>query len=200
MQTALNVKTYPDLAPIVPEYMRNKTYSYKEYSAYTSKVARLVGKQLNISPLKMEYWVRNQFGAVGGFVLGKTQANPIYRTEEKFLLRGRTIDRFYDNKLLLEEHKRAAKEEDNPFTKKEIIAIVLSDKIYNQMANVLAAARETYTETKTLPEQTREDIFHILVKLDNTTIDDGRKYTVFAKDIAKVASQVGAKVSFKLVK
>ncbi len=50
--------------PIVPYYMRGVD-APEQYNAYTSELAKLVGKATGVSPLKIEYAINNTFGGWG---------------------------------------------------------------------------------------------------------------------------------------
>jgi hypothetical protein len=42
---------------------------YLQYNQYTSELAKLIGTSLNVSPIKLDNWLRGTFGSAGGAVL-----------------------------------------------------------------------------------------------------------------------------------
>ncbi|MEX2090311.1 MAG: LPD38 domain-containing protein, partial [Bacteroidota bacterium] len=165
IQVAFNVKSYPEIAPLIPEYMKEEPPEY-QYTAYTSEVAKTIGKAFGISPIQIEAWVRGQFGAVGGFFLGKSPANPIYRQEEDYIMGGRAYNNFYREKEQVErQYKRL--EYPNSFSEEEKEEIIARRTLYENAAGVLKNLRGILKAKETLPLPLRKDAFKLLVALDN---------------------------------
>ena len=134
LETLFNKRTFPELAPIVPEYLSGNTKL--QYTAYTSSVARWWGEISGYSPMKTEHFIRNQFGAVGGLFLWKFQANPMYRQNKDYIMKGKRWNDFYEDKmnLKLAEEKYKSGVLASP---KIQFDLALEKKLYNKMGQTL---------------------------------------------------------------
>jgi len=179
VQTAANVKTYPNIAPIVPGYMQDRE-PQEQYTAYTSKVAVGLGKMLGLSPAKIEFWVRNQFGAVGGMLLGKLQSFPLARQESEIALNGRLYNEFYKQreKLAWQYKKHQAKPES--YAPKEAEEIIDAHRLHEKMADALANARKAGP----LSETQRQALFDALLRLNRG--ESGLEVDNLVADVAAV--------------
>ena len=79
---------------IVPEYLKNRLPE-EQIKATTSQGARVAGKALNISPLKIENFMQSQLGGLGSQLLGKE--SPIENIERRFSKSpsGAIVDKIY---------------------------------------------------------------------------------------------------------
>jgi hypothetical protein len=97
---------------IVPDYM-TKLKPSEQYKEYTSESMRAIGKQLNISPIKLEHYVNGYFSTLGMMVLTPVDAvvraaggyparpaggpNPfLFGVVNKKYSSNKYVDRFYD--------------------------------------------------------------------------------------------------------
>ena len=138
-QAIFNKRLYPDIIPIVPDHMSRNTDL--QYTAWTSDVARVVGQIVNISPIHMEHYIRGHFGAVGGALLWKFQANPLYRQMQDYSTKGALWNEFYESKGNLKasaddlKHGMLA-------TPKEHWDLHIQNKLYDKMGNTLGIIRK----------------------------------------------------------
>lgn len=132
-------KTYPTLQDIVPKYLQKREKAL-QYDEKTSDLAKFLGKQFNISPIKIDYYIYNVAGQVGSmfekgaeFILdklsGKTQTGlkdfvtgnvtekeKAFRKtvmpwlQESFFIYGREMQQFYDEKEKFEALEKSYKE------------------------------------------------------------------------------------------
>ena len=184
LQVFFNKKTFPELAPIVPEYMLTQKPS-KQYNAYTSNVARTLGTIFNVSPTKLDFWIKNQFGSVGStIIMQNIPNNPLDVQEEKYVMAGRSYNRFYDNKALVTQNYQDMKDNPKKYDYNEKYAIARENKVYSAVSDLLADMRKKETS---LPENIREGAYQLLLKMDSTeNIED------IVPDIYKLKSQVNA--------
>jgi hypothetical protein len=166
IETASNVKTYPELSPIVPDYLLENAPPELQYTEYTTKTAIAIGKLLNISPAKIEFWTREQFGVVGGAVIGRLPNNPLSRQEQHHVTTGRAYSYFYDDKVhSAQEYNTIDRKE---FYSDEEKKQVVSDYVlYNKVGNVLSNMRRTIQINKSIPESIKEQAFELLINIDN---------------------------------
>ena len=139
-----NTRTYPEVAPIVPQYLKDKP-ARMQYTDYTSEVAKSIGRVLGWSPAKIEHWVRNQFGAVGGAGLGKLQANPLFRQMDEYVTRGRIVNKFYQTKDQISEQE-AQIEEGRLTDLTELFNLTFHKKTHAKMSELMKAVRTKYSE------------------------------------------------------
>lgn len=132
-------KTYPTLQDIVPKYLqkREKTMQYDEK---TSDLAKFLGKQFNIAPIKIDYYIYNTLGQVGSmaekgsefaidevsgetnttvkdfFTGNVTEKQKAFRKtimpwlQESYFIYGREMQQFYDEKEKFEALEKSHKE------------------------------------------------------------------------------------------
>jgi len=92
-----NIKDYPSVRPIEGAGMQYKAPG-ERYNESTSTLAKVLGKKLNISPLKIDFLVTGIFGRYTGFFTGKPG---IYSVQNAYLrdyyfTTGRRVENFYD--------------------------------------------------------------------------------------------------------
>ena len=181
---AANTKTFPEIGPIVPDYMKD-VEPRKQYNTYTSEVAKFMGDLMNTSPAKIDFWVRNQFGVVGGFLLGKVPGSPIHIQEQDHVLGGRSVNRFYDNKDGIEQqYKEMVKDNPDSYTYKQKYDVQVAKQAYNKVGEILSALRDVAREDE-LPEDIRQQTFNLLVEFDRT-----ENILDTASDIANLGQKV----------
>ena len=56
-------------SPIVPQYMEEGLEDFQQYRENTNELTRLIGKGLNVSPIKLEYALNGYGGTLGGYLL-----------------------------------------------------------------------------------------------------------------------------------
>ena len=79
-----NRSTYTG-SEIVPYYMREGLEPFAQSRYGTNELARLIGEQLNISPLKLEYIMNGYGGTLGGYLLTMIDATLRQATDRDFL-------------------------------------------------------------------------------------------------------------------
>lgn len=164
VQVAFNTKVFPELAPIVPEYMLNKKPS-EQYNSYSSKMSLIFGDMFGLSPIKSEFLLRNQFGVVGGLLVGKTPGNPLYIDEEKYVMAGRSYNRFYDDKVLATQaYQDIVKDNPDKYTYEDRYAASQEYKTYNKVADILADMRKIGEDK--LTDETKNFAYDTLIKLN----------------------------------
>lgn len=164
-----NKKTYPEIAPIVPQYVLDQKEPRYQYTKYTSKLAKEIGLWLNISPMLIDHWIKNQFGAVGrAAFMWQLPYNPLIRQEEGHVMGGRAYQRFYDNKLnLKKEYNSLNKKEKESYSVEEKKELIQDYILHNNMAHILSNWRRALNVTKDMPEELKEDAYQLLLKINN---------------------------------
>jgi len=192
-EVAFNKKTFPDVAPIVSEYSINKAPS-EQYNAYTSKTSKAIAGLFGASPAMTEFWIRNQFGAVGGMVVGKGPSNPIFIQEKDYVMTGRSYNRFYENKTLVQQqHDEMIKNNPDKYTYEEKYAISKEQKTYSAVNKLLGEVRDI-EQKQELPEDLKSEMYNILLKMDSSKdIEDVTPDIYKARDIISKLKNEGAK-------
>lgn len=184
IEVATNTRTYPDLMPIVPQWMEDYYSKKDRYSDYTSYIAKKLGQWGGLSPMEIDYFVKAQFGAVGNFLMGTgdfvqgdfkrlSRINPVTRNENVFALMGRAYNHFYDRKEFYTQQYNELKGE-HSYSNAEADRIKLTQKLYNDMAKQLSNARALLKEEK-LTKEDKLMIWESLLLLENDRLEEARE-------------------------
>ena len=165
LQVVANQKDYPELLPIVPYYMENKPPE-EQYTDYTSRVAVFLGETFGLSPAKIEYWVRNQFGVGGGAVMGRLPRNPLIRSEEEYVLSGRAYNSFYETKAALDIQKDRMEKPGNDYSEAEMLEVERRIDLYSNMTDNVSVLRDLVKADVNIPENLRQKSYKLLIDLE----------------------------------
>jgi hypothetical protein len=146
MLTALGIKYYPEIQPIVPNYLQGKLPQY-QYDKYTSNLSVNASKKLyetfgeSVSPKKIDYFVEQTFGSNARFINQAfsdagldSRKSPFEYGSGRSWLRGREYRNFESNLKTVEQAKNS-------------IVDVLGD-VYGIEKNEL---KEIFNDTKITP-------------------------------------------------
>ena len=181
---AVNKKVYPDVLPIVPYYMEVNNSPEDQYDEYTSKLAVGIGKILGVSPKKVDFWVSQQFGAVGGYainlkgkmggdtLLGQFERKiPVFRQEQHWVMMGRSYNNFYEQKELVTQQWNSAKDS-STISDDDKYDLKIRKKVYDKTADVLSDMRKLTKTGTTLPENVKSDTYSLLLEIDDMTANN----------------------------
>jgi len=164
VQVAANVKTYPDVLPIVPDYLKEKP-AEDQYTNYTSGVAKFAGKLLNMSPMLIDYWIKQQGGVASSMLVGNFPSNPIYRGEDSFVMSGRAYNDFYEQRTLVNQQWAKIKDDDT-VSDDDYFKLKAENSFFNDMGDALADERAMIKENAiNLPDNIRQLNYDILLGL-----------------------------------
>lgn len=166
IETAANIKTYPNLSPIVPDYLIENAPPELQYTEYTTRTAIAIGGLLNVSPGKLDYWVRNQFGVIGGAIIGRMPNNPLVRQEQHHVTTGRAYSYFYDDKVNSSQQYNTI-DRKKAYSDAEKNELVSEYVLYNKVGNVLSNLRRTIQANNNIPESIKQQTFDLLVNINN---------------------------------
>lgn len=168
-QAGLNVKTYPEIRPIVPDYLKDAKKS-EQYTSYTSDVAKWLGKMFNASPLIIDYWLSQQFGRAPQVLLGKVPNAPITTAEKDFVMSGRAYNTFYNDRAILELQYDKIRQAKTPaqsgYGTEERVEITRRWQLYQDVADELAVMRNLSKAEVKIPEEVREAAYEMLTTLN----------------------------------
>jgi hypothetical protein len=179
---ASNTKTFPEVGPIVPQFVVDRKPS-EQYNAYTSKVAKTIGQLTNTSPMLIDYWIKNQFGVVGGLFVGKVPSDPINIQEKDYVMSGRSYNKFYDDRTIVQQQYSTIKENQQNYSDAEKAEVKQKQKVYTEMSDVLSDMRKI-NNTIDLPIEIRELAYDVLLNIDT------RGFTENANAIIKLKNKV----------
>lgn len=198
LEATFNTKSYPEVAPIVPDYMKNFAKD-EQYTDYTSKVAKFIGKITDSSPMIVEHWIKNQFGSVGNLLMGigdyaegdisrvKSRIG-LMRQEEGFIMSGRAYNNFYDQKLATEQEWNKIKNDkgvgDN--LKKEVLKRY---DLNNDINEALSTLRQVLKVDKNLPEDIKQKTYELILKINNNTNIGKQEYEPLLKQISELGKK-----------
>ena len=168
LEVVTNKKSYPELAPIVPEYMRESEKPSEQYKEYTTRLGKFMGDIFDVSPMLVDHWVKGQFGTVGSLLFGlpesleKVEKAGLVTQSDKFIMSGVAYNNFYDKRKELTQEYNYIKDTDDSDKTKEIRR---SKMLYDNVANVFSDANKIYKATKTIPDETRVKLFNLAIAL-----------------------------------
>ncbi|MDO9548158.1 MAG: LPD38 domain-containing protein [Candidatus Marinimicrobia bacterium] len=168
IQVAFNKRIYPHIGDLEPFYMRGKPPEEKVFET-TSRMAKLVGKTFNLSPIKVDYLVNGSIGRGVKFIKGGQISNPFIR--HMYFNTCRNLLFFYDERDKIYGEYSYAKKNRQNYTQEQDQE--LTNK-YNQMKQI-----DKYL-----------DIYRDLVVLVNKIKDEKGKQEQLDKELGKIRSDI----------
>lgn len=176
LELTAGVRTYPELAPIVPVGLEDKIPEY-QYTQYTSETAKLAGKLLGMSPMKIDHFAKEQFGQAPSILLNWGEAaltdkklggnNRLIKQEKDYVLRGRSYNDFYKYLGYWTKQNRSIKDmiagKDRSLM--ELINIKNNYTNFNDMKDILSELRKV-AKTREIPEPVKDLTFETLKSLN----------------------------------
>lgn len=97
--TLAGVKDWPKIMPLESQMLQNRAPEYR-YNEATSPVAKWLGKQFKLSPIKIDYLLTGYLGRAIGFLTGKPGIYNSFKSlsREYYFTSGRKIQTFYELK------------------------------------------------------------------------------------------------------
>jgi hypothetical protein len=165
-----NTKTFPKLSPIVPEYMRNLPPE-ERYTEYTSRVAKSIGGILGMSPIQVDYVLKNIGGSLIGDLTGLPESYErklgLGEQGDYSILSGQIYDDFYNLREEYTQRNSIAKENDSDYKD-----VTYKNKIYNHLGEEISDLRKIAKKEKTLPENLQRQVFDLLYDIENKNVDN----------------------------
>lgn len=114
LHTALNIKSWPTITPIVTGKYSKLEPQY-QFNKYSSEFSKWMGSQFNnISPMKVDYFIKAQFGSNARFILETTaeesrniMQSPFSYSGTRTWLRGKEYATFLQQSAAIEKHKNS---------------------------------------------------------------------------------------------
>ncbi|MFA5404917.1 MAG: LPD38 domain-containing protein, partial [Ignavibacteria bacterium] len=186
-----NKRTYPEVAPIVPDYLR-KEKPERQYNDYTSKVANYLGEVMGVSPMYIEHFVKGQFGTLGNLLIGLPEGRymnriGLYRQEERFVMSGRAYNRFYDLKdQILQEYN--AINDDNNIDPGYYTNVKSKKIITDEISEIFSDATKVLKKEKNLPENVKKKGYDLLLSIYNNESENKiiRLTEEYSKSVTKM--------------
>jgi hypothetical protein len=184
LEVATNTRSYPNLMPIEPEWMKDAYATKDRYTDYTSYIAKKLGQWSGLSPAKIDYFIKAQSGVVGNFLMGMgdfaqgdfkrlERINPVTRNENTFSMLGRTYNNFYNMKDFYTHQYNELKSE-HSYSDEEADRIKQTYKTYNDLAKQMTDAR-VVSKQEELNKEQRITIWEALLLLENNKFDEARE-------------------------
>jgi hypothetical protein len=181
IETITNTKTYPDIGPVVPYGLSTKLPEY-QYTQYTSEVAKMAGKYFKASPMLIDNFVKNQFGKVPAMIIDATESVvfdkkmkmskvPTNLQAEEFVLRGREMNKFYENLQYWNRFNRSYNdmEASGDYSEEDLTNLDASYILYDGVNSVVSDFREISNKGVEIPFTYRDKLFDVIQKLNNST-------------------------------
>jgi hypothetical protein len=197
LETGFNVRTYPNVRPIVPYGISFKS-PMNQYNQYTTETSKYLGKLMGLSPMKIDYFMKAQFGKVPDMLVRKIEQkwfdkedksrSQIFLQEEQYVLAGKNYTDFYEKNKYWQElyndiHVRKHKGE---YTQEQLETIE-NHKIFDKTEDKIKQMREKVNAGIEIPEYLKQSAFELLIELNSSDkpylLND--KYIKFKNDYYK---------------
>jgi hypothetical protein len=178
LETGFNVRTYPNVRPIVPYGISFKS-PMNQYNQYTTETSKYLGKLMGLSPMKIDYFMKAQFGKVPDMLVRKIEQkwfdkedksrSQIFLQEEQYVLAGKNYTDFYEKNKYYQElyndiHVRKHKGE---FTQEQL-EIIENHKIFDKTEDKIKQMREKVNANIEIPEYLKQSAFELLIELNSS--------------------------------
>jgi hypothetical protein len=179
LEVGFNVKTYPNVRPIVPYGISFKS-PMNQYNQYTTETSKYLGQLVGLSPMKIDYFVKAQFGKVPDMLLRNVEEiafdkknksrSQIFLQEEQYVLSGRNYVDFYEKNKYWEQlynDIRTSKNSGVELTNKQL-EIIQNHKIFDATSNILSELRDRVNKGEELSRETKHAAFELLKELNSS--------------------------------
>ena len=181
IQAVTNTRFYPTMAPIVPDWMQDLD-EYAQYDKYTSRAAKAIGELtqdefVEISPKKVDFFIRAQFGRSASLVQGlaesalfgdpvKTYVN-IFEESDRFLFTGKVYNKFYEMRDEANEELRALKAMGNlyPISEEIYSAVSARASVYNDVHKDLTTVGDALNNGIDVSIEIRKQLYDRLLMI-----------------------------------
>ncbi len=185
MLTAFGLKDFPEVEPIVSFGMKFKP-AKEQYYDDTNDLAKLIGKSLNVSPLKVEYYMKTRFGRTLDELTKKMFTPEDYassivksftRTWEKgdYLFSGRIFDKFYEEKTDTEQKYKVNEESKEAWGPQK--------RFNTEVANIISALKKIDRANIDIPQNYKNMVFEMVNKIN--TGDRGEALLIYNELLLK---------------
>ena len=202
IENAYGIKSYPSIRPMIPRTVEGLDYKDQKLP-WTSPVAIWIGKELDVSPIKVDNIWEGYVGRAGGLISGRVDPLSIKNVYVKNLqmLQSRRMNEYYAYKNVIDRiHASAEKAEKkdgvNPYSSysKEILEEVYAkydmiketDKMISDLHDISNQYRDVPADQ--VPEKVKDAVW----KLEEAT-DKMIDMITSPMDELKKASNVGSK-------
>jgi len=179
LEVGFNVRTYPNVRPIVPYGISFKS-PMNQYNQYTTETAKYLGRLAGLSPMKIDYFVKAQFGKVPDMLVRNVEKivydkkdkskSQIFLQEEQYVLSGRNYVDFYEKKKYWEQlynDIKSSKKSGLQLTNEQI-EVMQSHKIFEATNDVLSELRNRVNKGEELSRATKQAAFELLKELNSS--------------------------------
>ena len=144
VETAFETKTWPVIRPMVPGGLKYREPAYQTLPN-TSIMAKALGKQLNLSPIKIDHLLEGYLGRSIKYMTLKPgtlkkNLNPFLR--EVYFTAGRRVQRYYTIKDETDQRRESLRNKRRTFTAEERRTIAQNTARMRRIAKNLAVYRK----------------------------------------------------------
>lgn len=149
---AMNKKDYPSVRDLETQGQQKLPDGLRTNEG-TSLVAKEVGKALDVSPIKLDYFLLGHFGRTSGFMLAKPGIyNPFVSLHrDYYFTMGRRVQTYYDVKKENDEKYTAMRQRAKTYSQEEVNKIVKTRQITENISDILGDYRKIDIEKQ--PDQ-----------------------------------------------
>jgi hypothetical protein len=152
-----------------------------QYNQYTTETAKYLGRLAGLSPMKIDYFIKAQFGKVPDMLVRNVEKiafdkkdksrSQIFLQEEQYVLAGRNYNNFYENKKYWQQlfndigiSKRNTKE--NPLSEEEI-ETYQNHKMFEATNEIIKDLSEKANSGIEIPDYLKHSAFELLKELND---------------------------------
>lgn len=179
VEVITNKRSYPELRPIVPAYLEKRLPQFQT-NRYTSKTAEFFGDLTGTSPIKIDYFIKSQFGKIPAAAIdfvetevsGKESRTSIPLTQvqmENMQLRGRLFNDFYKNATYWKKFKDSNRQilESGNYSNASRLALISSANQFEIVENIISKLSDKVREGTDIPDRLRIQLKETIEELNS---------------------------------
>jgi hypothetical protein len=178
VEVVTNKRSYPEIRPIVPLYLEKRRPEFQT-NKYTSETAIALGNITGYSPIKIDYFIKSQFGKipVAAIDLVETQvtgkeskaSSPITQVDiANYEFRGRQFNAFYKNATYWKKVKDSNRQmmESGNYSDEDRFNLINSANQYEIVEDLISQLSDKVREGKDVPKELRKTLIKTVEELN----------------------------------
>lgn len=178
VEVVSNRRTFPNMSFITPPYMENNVSDSLDYTKYTSDLAKAMGKEFDVSPRKIDFYLKEKLGRGIEFLrfLAEGHAKELrnyYSVDERDWAYGRIYNEFQDQKLGYQKSfgdlEKAARGTIDRKTATSILNNYYASKYLDKAWGI---AQSLFEKQDKLPEGLKRDLMQTMINFEDKPGED----------------------------
>ena len=184
IEVGMNRKTWPRVRDLVPQGLQGDEPEFQSFPN-TSKVAKVIGHQFNLSPIKIDHLIEGYMGRTSRYFMGKPDqwrqlVNPFLR--RMYFTAGLRMERFWEASHANHQMYNSLKDDRRDFTDAEAAIIQHNEEIIKQTNARLKEYRQITDQDSKEAFNLKLDILDLIDMLNEDVPTKERKTRSQAND------------------